>query len=363
MNDQTGDFIERIAILSLVAALGYACFVAISPFIVPFLWAAILVLSTWPYFVWLTGRLAGRKVTAAVLMTLLLILILSLPLILVIEDVTSKLPSATSLAGQIEAIRFDQPPGWLREIPVIGEPVDAAWRSGRYRDWLDGPRLQAVAATLGRWLLHQSAHLALTALHLILAPIMAGLLYVHGERTAAILERLALRLGGERLRKILRTAAVTVRGVALGVLGTALVQALLCALGFLIVGVPGATLLGLLCFLLATLHLGTPLVWVPVAIWLAQRGEEASAIFIVAWGILIILLDNFLKPYLIGRSSALPLILIFLGVVGGLVAWGILGIFLGTTLLAVAHSLVLDWLDRPGTAATGPRPGASTPPE
>jgi len=143
-----------------------------------------------------------------------------------------------------------------------------------------------------------------------------------------------------------RIAANTVRGVSLGVIGTALIQAILSGLGFALAGIAAAPILGLLCFLSAVMQLGTSVIWIPAAAWLAHVDQNTWAVFTVVWGIAINVMDNFIKPYFIGLSSPLPFLLIMVGVVGGLLAWGFVGIFLGTTLLAVAYTAFFTWLDQ-----------------
>ena len=138
---------------------------------------------------------------------------------------------------------------------------------------------------------------------------------------------------------------MTVRAVSLGVIGTALIQALLSGIGFAFAGLASAPILGLLCFLTALLQIGTSVVWIPVAAWLYHLDQDGWAIFTIVWGIMINIMDNVVKPYFIGLSSPLPFLLIMVGVIGGLLAWGFVGIFLGTSLLAVAYSTFFSWLE------------------
>jgi len=213
-------------------------------------------------------------------------------------------------------------------------------------------KLQPYVITATRWLLAQSAQLGLTLLEFLLAVIFTGILYVTGENITGLGQRFATRVGGKSSLDLLPVAVQTIRSVAFGVIGTALVQAVLSVGSFVIAGVPGVAVLGLFCFVLAMLQIGTGLVWLPTAIWLAYQGQKGWAIFIVVSGLCINIMDNFIKPYLISRQGAgIPTILIFIGVLGGLLAWGFLGIFLGATLLAIGYTVLRSWLNQAASAA------------
>jgi predicted PurR-regulated permease PerM len=138
-------------------------------------------------------------------------------------------------------------------------------------------------------------------------------------------------------------AGNTVRGVVYGILGTAIVQGVIAGIGFLIAGIPGAMLLGMLTFFLSVVPMGPPLVWIPCTIWLFSQGRTGMGIFMIVWGIGVSSIDNVVKPWLISQGSAMPFVLIFFGVLGGALAFGFIGVFLGPTLLAVAYRLIEEW--------------------
>src|SRR5262249_27771706 len=177
----------------------------------------------------------------------------------------------------------------------------------------------------------------------------------------------AVRIAGPSADPLIALASQTLHGVVYGILGTAVVQGVLLGIGLMIAGVPGALLLGLLTFLLSIVPLGPPLVWVPAAVWLYQTGAPGWAVFVLIWGFGVYAADHFFKPWLIAQGSTLPFILIFFGVIGGAVAFGFIGIFLGPTLLAVGYRLVLDLAPGGGRAAAAaagppPRPAARASP-
>jgi len=342
-----GFSIERLFLVLLVGGLGYACLRIVAPFIPPFIWAMILALSTWPYYLSLSRWLGGRRKLAAILLTVLQLLVFVVPAILALSALAEHVPHLEDWVEQALNWLRGEPPAWLAEIPWVGARLEAEWRAGKLTTLLGPDKVRPVLATVGSWILHGSAGLALNALNIVLAVLMAGLLYSQGNKAAEVVHKLASRIGGSSALLATQTAANTVRGVSLGVIGTAFIQALLSGIGFAMAGITAAPILGLLCFLSAAVQIGTGIIWIPTAAWLAHIDESGWAIFTAIWGITINVMDNFIKPYFIGLSSPLPFLLIMVGVVGGLLAWGFVGIFLGTTLLAVAYTTFFAWLERP----------------
>jgi predicted PurR-regulated permease PerM len=168
-----------------------------------------------------------------------------------------------------------------------------------------------------------------------------------GERLTTAIDRIA----GEKGVRLLTVAAKTVRGVVYGILGTALVQGVLAGIGYFIAGVPGAALLALLTFFFSVIPaVGTGLVWIPVAIWLFHQGSTGWGIFMIIWGLIVGNVDNVVKPWLISQGSDMPFVLIFFGVIGGALAFGFIGVFLGPTLLAVGYRIVDEWTPKPAAA-------------
>jgi predicted PurR-regulated permease PerM len=187
---------------------------------------------------------------------------------------------------------------------------------------------------------------------LALSILIAFFFFRDGSVLAKTLTTAVEWIGGEPGKHLLEAAGKTVRGVVYGILGTALVQAILAGIGFLIAGVPGAALLALLTFFLSVVPVGPPLVWVPAALWLFSKGSTGWGIFILIWGAFYSTIDNFIKPWLISQGSAMPFLLIFFGVIGGALAFGFIGVFIGPTLLAVGYRLVEVWAATHRVAAT-----------
>jgi predicted PurR-regulated permease PerM len=236
------------------------------------------------------------------------------------------------------------PPDWLGQVPLIGHRAEQTWLQASQQGSGLGPVLAPYVGPLRDWVVRQSASLLSGTLQVGFAIILAFFLYRDGVYVESRLDWAMSRLSGWRARHVLDAAGGTIKGVVSGVLGTALVQGLLLGFSFGLAGVPGAIVLGALGVILALVPLGLLLLWLPAGLWLMSEGHTGRAVFVMAFnGLLIGNLDNVLRPYLISRGIRMPTMLIFLGVLGGLVAFGIVGVFLGPVLLAVAYTLFQDW--------------------
>ncbi len=327
----------------LIGLLGAGLWV-MAPFISALLWGAILAYASWPLMRLLTRVLGGRETLAASVLTGVWMLLVALPLVWLGFNLADHIRDATAFVRDVQVDGLPDAPAWLGGIPFVGERLVGFW------DTLDQQGAAMLAAIkphlgqVGNWLLTRSAQIGGGILELTLSLVFVFFFYRDGPRLSAFVLRLLNRLIGERAEYYLDLVAGTVQRVVNGVIGTAAAQALLALIGFLIAGVPGALVLGLVTFLLSLIPMGPPLAWVPATAWLAWQGQYGMAVFLGIWGTFIISgVDNVLKPYLISRGGNLPLVIVLLGVFGGLLAFGFIGLFIGPTLLAVAYSLLLDW--------------------
>jgi predicted PurR-regulated permease PerM len=352
LNGLHEQFFEKTISLFLIAVLALACLQITAPFLRALTWATILAVSTWPLFLHLRHRLGERKKLAATVMAMTLALAFLLPGVLLVASLTDSIQSVAALATDLTTLKMTALPSWVTGLPIVGERIDSVWQSARMDMGVVTEKLQPYIITATRWLLAQSAQLGLALLEFVLAVVFTGILYGTGESITVLVKRFATRVGGESTLDLLPVAVQTIRSVAFGVIGTALIQAALSVGSFVIAGVPGVAVLGLFCFVVAMMQIGTGLIWIPVATWLAYQDQKGWAIFIVASGLFINIIDNFIKPYLISRQGAgIPTILIFIGVLGGLIAWGFLGIFLGATLLAIGYTVLQSWLNQSTSTA------------
>ncbi|WP_051229423.1 AI-2E family transporter [Paludibacterium yongneupense] len=333
----------RIAVLSLLVL---ACVKIILPFLGALIWAIIIAISTWPAFNLLSDRIGQRRKLAAAILVCLMLIALAVPISLMILSLVDFLPQLSAFTRDLSGLSLPDAPGWVDSIPVLGPATTQLWKTAQsdLPSMLD--KLRPALNEGAIWSLSHVAQLGLSLLEIVLAIVVSGVLLYNGEAAWYGAERTIVKLGGAPAIDLPEVVARTVRSVTTGVVGTALAQTLLCVAGLWIAGVPGSLVLGFLCFMLAVAQMPTLIVWLPGAAWVFYMGNTGRAAFLVLWGFLLVnTIDNFLKPMLISQGAKLPLSLIFLGVIGGLIAWGVIGLFIGPTLLAVAYTLFRHWLE------------------
>jgi predicted PurR-regulated permease PerM len=335
---------EQLAGYCVLLLIAIGCFVILQPFLAALLWATILSISTWPAFRWLERVLGGRTTLAAALMTILLGLALLVPIALL---GTSLADNFARFAGQMLSV-FETgpppPPPWVAELPYVGPQLAEAWHyfADDTTRFADTVREYVGPAT--QWLLGLGTKLGGGVLDLTLSVVAAFFFFRDGAHGARRLKVMLEKVAGARGERLLLVAEMTISGVVYGMLGTALAQGALAALGLWLAGVPGALFLGVITSLLSFVPMGPPMVWLPSTLWLFSTGEITWGIFMGLWGFFVVsTVDNIIRPYFISLGSALPLLLVFLGVLGGIVAFGLLGVFIGPTLLAVGYTLIREW--------------------
>lgn len=346
---------ERIARLVALVLLIIACLQIILPFVGALTWAAIIAITAWPLFVWLSTRLGNRPVVAASLCSLALFAVLVMPFAVLTATLGQAVPQVSDMLRNLSVSIAPEAPEWVQALPLVGELIAETWASS-VSD-MSGVLAKMLPSTeaAGVWALAQGANFALAILEFLFAILIAGVLLVTADRSADVAQRIVSRLDIGDGARIIMIVVNTVRSVSLGVVGTAVVQSAVATVGYLIAGLPGIPLLGFLTFMLCLVQLPTMIVWLPAAIWLYFQGETGAAIFLGLYGgLLVNWVDNILRPYLISRGAKLPFALILMGVIGGLLAWGIIGLFIGPTLLAVAYSLVRTWIGKADPATPDP---------
>ena len=336
---------DRLLAQILLLALLGACLWVLAPFASALFWAAVLAFASWPLMRLLTRWLDGRETAAAALLTLVWMVLVAVPLVWLGFNLADHVRDATVFLKEVQVDGLPTPPTWLGSIPLVGERLVGLWLTLDQQGSALFAAVRPYLGQVGNWLLARSAQIGGGMLELVLSLVLVFFFYRDGPRLSAFVLSLLQRLIGDRAGHYLRLVAGTVQRVVNGVIGTAAAQGVLALIGFLIAGVPGALVLGILTFVLSLIPMGPPLVWVPATAWLFWQGEYGMAIFLGAWGMFIISgVDNVLKPYLISRGGNLPLVVVLLGVFGGILAFGFMGLFLGPTLLAVAYSLLSDWV-------------------
>ncbi len=340
--------IDQILTLVVLALLIIGCFLVLRPFMTALLWAVILCTTAWPLYARLLVRMHGHATPAALVMVLLIAIVLLAPFIVVGATVADNAERMAAWWREMLAHGPPEPPAWVAGLPIIGTRVSAYWGSMAHdtarllaeaRNYIEPARRVAIAS---------GTTFAAAVLQLALSIFIAFFFFRDGEMLVERLRSATHRIAGERGFELATVAAATVRGVVLGILGTALVQGVLAGIGLWIAGIEAAPLLGLLTFLLSPVPVGPPLVWVPAGLWLINNGDTGWGVFVLAWGALVVsTIDNVIKPLIISRGSDLPFVLVLLGVLGGAVAFGFIGVFVGPVLLAVGFALLQVWVKSP----------------
>jgi predicted PurR-regulated permease PerM len=337
--------IETALALLLVLLLIAATFRILLPFAGVLTYAVILATATAGLFERMAKLLNGRRRLAAFLFGILAAVITVVPLIYFSSAVADAVPIAQQWLSAVSSRNIPNLPDWIAGLPLIGDKLGSAWRELQLEGLGVLQHYQQQLVAVGGWLLDLSLGLAGAVLEIFLGVIVAAIMHASARVMVGSLSAIAERIAGPEGARLLDAARRAIQGVAIGVIGTALLEGLLAWIGFAIAGVPGAVALAALTFLLATIQVGPLLVWLPVAIWLASQGQIGWAIFLAVWGIVLLMgADNIVKPILIARSGQLPTLVLFVGVIGGLAAWGFTGMFIGATTLAILWTVLQAWL-------------------
>lgn len=407
---------QRFKIEPLLGGLAFlmiliGCFFVLRPFMTALMWAIILAYALHPLQRVFTRWFRGSRTLAACFVTLTITAVLAGPIVLVGFSIAQDGKDLAQATRNWINAAPDKAPAWVEKVPLVGSDVAVYWAKfaedrkpmleqldkevkslpPRAKIVIDGEepamagsvppepkndlvektdgsgqktKLPNFVAFLGQfiswawsWMLSFTLAVGQGVTQLVLSGFLAFFLLKDADVLSKRLSVAADLLAGERGMHLLKVAGDTVRGVIYGILGTAIVQALVAALGFWIAGLPGMVLLSALTFFFAVIPLGPPLIWLPSALWLFAQGKPGMGIFMLLWGTFGISgVDNFLRPYLISQGSKMPFVLIFCGVVGGALAFGLVGVFLGPTLLAVTYRLIEEWSSAPLKSAAGSSP-------
>ncbi len=325
----------------------------LKPFLPALIWATMVAVATWPMMLALQRRLGRRRWPAVLLMTLAMLLVFVIPFSLAIGTLVVHIDDITGWVKSLDVKALETPPDWVLRVPWIGERLDSTWRELAPSGELSA-KVAPFAAGLVSWLLGQLGSLGSIILQFLVTVGITALLYAKGETAAGGVVRFARRVGGDRGEGAVRLAGQAIRGVALGVVVTALAQSVLGGIGLAIVGVPYAAVLTAVMFMLAVAQIGAGPVLICAVIWVFWKGDTSWGIALAIWTVLVTGLDNFLRPYLIRKGADLPMLLILSGVIGGLMAFGLVGIFIGPIVLAVSYTLVSAWMDEGLQASVKP---------
>jgi predicted PurR-regulated permease PerM len=319
----------------------------LQPFIGALIWAVMIVVPTWPAMLKVQKTLGGRRWASVTIMSLALLALLIVPLFAAVGTVIAHAGTIGGWAKGLQDVKLPGPPAWLATLPLVGERLAELWRDA-VTNGLESLAAEAApyARAVGAWLLLKVGGLGALFLQFLLTVVACAVLYAQGEKAAHYALRFGSRLAGKQGEDAIVLCGQAIRGVALGVVVTALIQALIAAVGLFIARVPFAALLAALVFLLSVAQIGGALVLAIPVVWLYWSGQTGWGTFLLVITIITATIDNFIRPILIKRGADLPLLLIFIGVIGGLIGFGLIGIFVGPVVLAVTYTLFLAWLEK-----------------
>ncbi|MBT3259917.1 MAG: AI-2E family transporter [Deltaproteobacteria bacterium] len=330
--------------VGLVVLVLFWCFRIAQPFIQIFVWGIIIAIAISPGYRWLNSVLGGRKKLAAALVTLLLLVIIIVPCVMF---ATSLVETAQKLSADFSegSLRIPAPSEKVKSWPVIGQTLYNFWHLSSENLTAAVGQIAPHLKSLGLWLLNTAAGAGFAIVSFGIAILIAGVLLANETRGIQVARAISVRLAGERGTDLVKLSGATVRSVARGILGVALIQAILAGLGCLVAGVPGAGLWALIVLILAVIQLPTFIILAPIVIYVFYTTSMVPAILFAIWNLLVGGCDSFLKPLLMGRGVDVPMLVVFIGAIGGFILNGIVGLFIGAIILSLGFKLFEVWLD------------------
>jgi predicted PurR-regulated permease PerM len=360
MPDVQRDLTQTVLAVLFIGVLIGVSFWVLRPFLAALIWAVMIVVATWPLMRSVQTALGGRRGLTVMIMTLVLLLLLIIPFSAAIGTIVANVDVLSGWTKTLSEFKVPPPPSWLVGLPVVGERATQLWQEVATQG-VESLATKAAPYTheLTKWFVSQVGSFGALFIEFLLTVVMSAILYARGEYAADWVRRFGVRLAGASGEAAVRLSAQAIRGVALGVVVTALVQALLGGIGLLIAGVPFAAILTAVMFMLAVAQIGAVPVMVVAVAWLYWSGAAGWGTFLLVVTVVVGTLDNVLRPILIKKGADIPLLLIFAGVIGGLIAFGLIGIFIGPMVLAVSYTLLSAWIDNGKPIRHAPEPVAS----
>ncbi len=341
------DLAQTVFAVLAIGLLLLSSFWILRPFLLALVWATMIAVATWPMLLGVQRFLGNRRVPAVLVMTAGMLLILILPLTYAVMTVLKHIDTMRLWIRQIAAEGLPPLPEWVGSLPLVGEKATAIWAQAAAAgpEGLSAQVLPYVQKAL-TWFVSNAGNMGLIVVQFLLALVLTAILYAQGETAALGVRKFFRRLAGEQGEEMVILAGKAIRAVAMGIVVTALIQSAFGGIGLWVAGIPGAMLLTAVMFLLAIAQIGVVPVLLLAVGWLFWKDATFWAVALLVWSVLVGGMDNLVRPILIRRGAALPLLLIMAGVIGGLVAFGVIGLFVGPVVLAVSYTLVKAWVNR-----------------
>jgi predicted PurR-regulated permease PerM len=352
------DLTHTILSIIFICLLVASTFWVLRPFLVSLVWGTIIVIATWPLLEKLETRLVKKRRLAVLVMSALLMIIVLIPLMFAFLTITRNAAHVTAKAKSLNSVSLPSPPEWLERIPFAGEKISNSWKTFAALNPDERSAMVMPYAKKSLMLFAAKAgNTGIMVIHFLLTMIVSIILYAKGESFRDGLLSFAQRLAGQQGADVAVLAGKAVRAVVLGVVITALIQTAIGGIGLFIAGVPAAGLLTAVMLILCLAQLGPILVLAPSVLWLYWSGQSVWGTVLLVLSIFASTIDNFVRPVLIRKGIDLPLLLIFAGVIGGLIGFGVVGLFIGPVILAVAYTLLTSWVagdvQEDGTGSSG----------
>lgn len=335
---------STLAVLCICLLIA-TCLWILRPFLFSLTWAVMIVIATWPLMLKIEQVCWRKRWIAVLIMSLALLLLLVLPLSFAIVTILDSSGELVGLLEKLKTVNIGDPPAWFDDIPFYADKLNQRWQQLAVISPQElSEKLAPYARTVVTWFIAQVGNIGLLVVQFVLMIVLSAVLYAKGEEAADLVCSFARRLAGDRGIEAALLSGAAIRSVAIGIVGTAIIQSSLGGLGLVFAGVPAVTLLIAIMMLLCIAQIGPGLVLFPAVVWLYWSGENTWATILLIWSLFVAVSDNFLRPYLIKMGADLPILLIIAGVIGGLVAFGVIGLFIGPVMLAVTYTLLLAWI-------------------
>ena len=354
ISNRSNEIVRSTLAVLFIGLLIISCLWILRPFLFPLAWATTIVIATWPVMLKVQRQCWNSRGLAVAFMSVALLLLLVLPLSFAFGTLLNHTGDVGILLDKLKSSRLGASPEWFEKVPFFSQELSERWQH-----WSSitpqefSERVTPYVNKGVKWFVAQVGNLGMLLVQFLVMVVLAAVLYSRGEQASELVCGFAQRLVGARGREVVLLSAAAIRSVAIGIVGTAVIQSVLGGLGLIVTGVPAVTLLIALMMLLCLAQVGPGLVLFPAVIWLYRTDQSTWATVLLVWSVFVALSDNFLRPYLIRQGADLPFLLILVGVIGGLIAFGVIGLFLGPVMLAVTYTLLINWIKEDATTSGG----------
>jgi predicted PurR-regulated permease PerM len=343
--ESSGDITRIVLLVLLIGLLLVGSFWTLLPFLGVLIWAATIAIATWPALIFVQQKVGGRRAVAATAMFVAILLVFILPLAIAVQSLAASAGQSPAVMQDFMVRGLGEPPHWIEKLPVIGQRATMRWRevaAGGPQGLVEFLRPYALGAAT--WAISVTGGIGRLIVQFLLILILTWILYARGETAARGALAVGYRIGGDRGERTIRLAGAAIRSVAMGVVVTAIVQSLLAGVGLWVCSVPRAGLLTAIIFVFCIAQIGPGLIMIASIAWLYWSGNSGWGTALLIWTVPVVALDNVLRPILIRRGVHLPTLLIIAGVIGGLIGFGVLGLFIGPVILASTYTLAREWV-------------------